>query len=338
MPHGDNHDLWIASNDGTAHDRVERRRRERVVQRAARRGPIRTTRPRSSITSRRRIISRIASAARSRTTPTCAVRAACPAAFDAASGTMWRRRERLRAGAPRRTRHHVRRRQQRLHRAGSTSHGILRADINAWPDNPMGHPASEAKYRFQWTCPIVLSPHDPHVLYAGGNGSSARLNEGQSWTRDLARSHAPRSVDARHLGRPDHHGPDDGRVLRARSSRSPSRRWRRASSGPGSDDGLLHSRAMAARRGATSRRSSSATSRASRASSRATSRAARRTWRRTAISSRTWRRYIWKTTDYGKSWTRHRRRALRPPSSCASCARIRCARDCCSPARSAACG
>ena len=30
------------------------------------------------------------------------------------------------------------------------------------------------KYRFQWTFPIVLSPHDPDMLYTGSNTSSAR--------------------------------------------------------------------------------------------------------------------------------------------------------------------
>lgn len=33
--------------------------------------------------------------------------------------------------------------------------------INAWPDNPMGHGAEGAKYRFQWNFPIFFSPHNP---------------------------------------------------------------------------------------------------------------------------------------------------------------------------------
>ena len=37
-------------------------------------------------------------------------------------------------------------------------------DVNPWPDNPMGHDAADAKYRFQWTFPIVVSPHDPGTL------------------------------------------------------------------------------------------------------------------------------------------------------------------------------
>ena len=42
----------------------------------------------------------------------------------------------------------------------------LERNINPWPDNPMGHSAIDLKYRFQWTFPIVLSPHDPNTLYA----------------------------------------------------------------------------------------------------------------------------------------------------------------------------
>lgn len=54
--------------------------------------------------------------------------------------------------------------------------------INVWPSAPFGHPAGEDKYRFQWTAPLLISPHDPRVLYAGGNLLFRSLNEGQSWT------------------------------------------------------------------------------------------------------------------------------------------------------------
>src|SRR6266699_1314388 len=54
--------------------------------------------------------------------------------------------------------------------------------INPWPDSPDGHPAGEGKYRFQWTAPLLISPHDPRVLYIGGNMLLKSVNEGQSWT------------------------------------------------------------------------------------------------------------------------------------------------------------
>jgi len=54
--------------------------------------------------------------------------------------------------------------------------------IDPWPDSPDGHPAGEGKYRFQWTAPLLISPHDPRVLYIGGNALLKSVNEGQSWT------------------------------------------------------------------------------------------------------------------------------------------------------------
>src|SRR5439155_1182224 len=54
--------------------------------------------------------------------------------------------------------------------------------INPWPDSPDGHRAGEGKYRFQWTAPLLISPHDAHVLYTGANVPFKSTNEGQSWT------------------------------------------------------------------------------------------------------------------------------------------------------------
>lgn len=63
--------------------------------------------------------------------------------------------------------------------------------INVWPDNPMGGGADSMKYRFQWTYPIVVSPHDPNVVYACGNHVFKSTNEGKSWemiSPDLTRN------------------------------------------------------------------------------------------------------------------------------------------------------
>ena len=64
-------------------------------------------------------------------------------------------------------------------------------NVNVYPDNPMGWGAEGMKYRFQWTFPIVASPHDKNVLYAGGNILFKSTNEGQSWqaiSPDLTRN------------------------------------------------------------------------------------------------------------------------------------------------------
>jgi photosystem II stability/assembly factor-like uncharacterized protein len=66
-----------------------------------------------------------------------------------------------------------------------------RRAINIWPDNPMGASAGDIKERFQWTFPIVFAPTDPNTIYASSQHVWKTTNEGQSWTRisgDLTRA------------------------------------------------------------------------------------------------------------------------------------------------------
>lgn len=63
--------------------------------------------------------------------------------------------------------------------------------INVWPDNPMGYGAEGMKYRFQWNFPIMFSRHDPNKLYTFSQNVHLTENEGQSWevvSPDLTRS------------------------------------------------------------------------------------------------------------------------------------------------------
>jgi photosystem II stability/assembly factor-like uncharacterized protein len=63
--------------------------------------------------------------------------------------------------------------------------------INAWPDNPMGHGAEGAKYRFQWNFPIFFSPHDTKKLYAASQNLHVSYNGGENWelaSPDLTRN------------------------------------------------------------------------------------------------------------------------------------------------------
>ena len=65
-----------------------------------------------------------------------------------------------------------------------------RRNINIWPDNPMGHSASDMTERFQWTFPIVIAPTNPNVLYATSQHVWRSTNEGQTWQKispDLTR-------------------------------------------------------------------------------------------------------------------------------------------------------
>lgn len=45
-----------------------------------------------------------------------------------------------------------------------------------------GSGAADQKYRFQWTAPIVASPFDPHTLYIGAQVLFKTTDGGQSWT------------------------------------------------------------------------------------------------------------------------------------------------------------
>ncbi|MDF2156944.1 glycosyl hydrolase [Algoriphagus sp. CAU 1675] len=68
--------------------------------------------------------------------------------------------------------------------------GIAR-NVNVWPDNPMGHGAEGMKYRFQWNFPIFFSPHDSDLIYTASNQLHRSTNEGQSWevvSPDLTRN------------------------------------------------------------------------------------------------------------------------------------------------------
>ncbi|WP_421808265.1 WD40/YVTN/BNR-like repeat-containing protein [Flagellimonas sp.] len=71
--------------------------------------------------------------------------------------------------------------------------------VNVWPDNPMGHGAEGMKYRFQWNFPIMFSKHDPNKLYTFSNHVHMTTNEGQSWellSGDLTRNDPTKLVSS----------------------------------------------------------------------------------------------------------------------------------------------
>ncbi|HEV2175108.1 MAG TPA: hypothetical protein VGR71_16160, partial [Nitrospira sp.] len=55
-------------------------------------------------------------------------------------------------------------------------------NVTVWPDNPMGSGVEVMKYRFQWSFPLLFSPHDSRLLYAGSNVLLGTRDEGESWT------------------------------------------------------------------------------------------------------------------------------------------------------------
>jgi photosystem II stability/assembly factor-like uncharacterized protein len=64
-------------------------------------------------------------------------------------------------------------------------------EVKAWPENPMGAGAADLKHRWQWTAPILFSPHDSNVLYHAAEVLFKTTNGGMSWTAispDLTRN------------------------------------------------------------------------------------------------------------------------------------------------------
>ena len=182
-------------------------------------------------------------------------------------------------------------------------------NVTVWPEvYGMGGGAEALKYRFQWTFPIEFSPHDADTLYICSNFVHRSTDDGASWetiSPDLTRNDPSASSAVR---RADHRRQQRRRDLlhdlrlprvAARTRRLLGRLRRRpgpplarrrpelaerhaaGAAGVGADQ---HHRAVAARR----RR--------------------RPTSPRRATSSTTSRPYLFKTSDYGATWTQHHRR------------------------------
>lgn len=111
--------------------------------------------------------------------------------------------------------------------------------VNIWPDNPAGSGAEVMKYRFNWNFPILFSPNDPNVLYAGSNYLHRSTNGGQSWdtiSGDLTRN-LPETIQS--SGGPitqDNTGAEfyANIFAIAEATTEPGVIW------TGSDDGLIH--------------------------------------------------------------------------------------------------
>jgi photosystem II stability/assembly factor-like uncharacterized protein len=64
-------------------------------------------------------------------------------------------------------------------------------NVGVYPYDPSGHGAEDLKYRFQWTAPILVSKHDPKTVYHAANVLFRTTNGGQSWEKvsgDLTRN------------------------------------------------------------------------------------------------------------------------------------------------------
>jgi photosystem II stability/assembly factor-like uncharacterized protein len=111
--------------------------------------------------------------------------------------------------------------------------------ITVWPEVYGGWGAKDLKYRFQWTYPIVLSPHDPNTLYAAGNVLFRSTDEGMSWeaiSPDLTRQDATKLEPSGGPIAKDTTGAEHYCTIFAfvESPHEPGIFW------VGSDDGLIH--------------------------------------------------------------------------------------------------
>jgi hypothetical protein len=63
--------------------------------------------------------------------------------------------------------------------------------VGIYPMDVSGQGAEEARYRFQWTAPMIVSRHDPDVLYHGSQFLMKSADEGMTWNAvspDLTRN------------------------------------------------------------------------------------------------------------------------------------------------------
>lgn len=55
-------------------------------------------------------------------------------------------------------------------------------NVSVYPTNPSGHGGERLQYRFQWTAPIHISPHDPNTVYHGANVIFKTTDGGATWS------------------------------------------------------------------------------------------------------------------------------------------------------------
>jgi hypothetical protein len=68
--------------------------------------------------------------------------------------------------------------------------GIARS-TEVWPRATIGWAAGEVKYRFVWTFPLIISPHDHNTIYVGSQHVHATADGGTTWREispDLTRN------------------------------------------------------------------------------------------------------------------------------------------------------
>jgi len=55
--------------------------------------------------------------------------------------------------------------------------------ISVWPEWVFGSPAADIKYRFYYSFPVLISPHDPDLLYTAAQYLFRSNDEGETWSQ-----------------------------------------------------------------------------------------------------------------------------------------------------------
>ncbi|MGQ0650459.1 MAG: WD40/YVTN/BNR-like repeat-containing protein [Gemmatimonadaceae bacterium] len=110
--------------------------------------------------------------------------------------------------------------------------------VEVWPQGTIGHAAEEVKYRFVWTFPVHLSPHDHNKVYVGSQHVHVTTNGGRSWqviSPDLSRNDRSKMIRSGGLT-PDNIGVEYSGVVFAINES----RMRPGLIYAGTNDGKLH--------------------------------------------------------------------------------------------------
>jgi photosystem II stability/assembly factor-like uncharacterized protein len=114
----------------------------------------------------------------------------------------------------------------------------LATNVEVWPEVTAGHSAEMVKYRFQWTFPLVISPHDRNKVYVSSQHVHLTTDQGKTWREvspDLTRNDKSRQAISGGLT-PDNIGVEYVGVIfaLAESKLAAGQLW------AGSNDGLVH--------------------------------------------------------------------------------------------------
>jgi photosystem II stability/assembly factor-like uncharacterized protein len=130
--------------------------------------------------------------------------------------------------------------------SGSVGGIVLRYDertrqaqhVEVWPVSTVGHPPADLKYRFVWTFPLTISPHDRNRVYVGSQHVHVTTDGGKSWqviSPDLTLNDKSRQQISGGLT-PDNIGVEYGGTLFAVAES----RLKAGLIWAGSNDGLVH--------------------------------------------------------------------------------------------------